>query len=239
MSATMTERFNVAGALLVKLFGRSDDESRSFAERADGVRVTGVRAGPGRPGVLRGPVAGGRHRHGRHLLGGRPAGDGGRPVGGHARGAGRLRHPAVRAAHGADQRPGRPDERAGVLRAGVRGARLARRRSTTGPAPSTWCAARGAIDIDDVWFTYPRDADRRHARARPHRGGAVVEGARDAVPSRRAAVEDGEVAVDAIATGRCCGACRPTSSRASWWRWSGRRARARRRWACSSPGSTT
>ena len=44
MSATMTERFNVAGALLVKLFGRSADESRSFAERADGVRATGVRA---------------------------------------------------------------------------------------------------------------------------------------------------------------------------------------------------
>ncbi len=44
MIATMTERFNVAGALLVKLFGRSDDESRSFAARADGVRVTGVRA---------------------------------------------------------------------------------------------------------------------------------------------------------------------------------------------------
>jgi ATP-binding cassette subfamily B protein len=44
MSATMTERFNVAGALLVKLFGRAADESRSFAERADGVRATGVRA---------------------------------------------------------------------------------------------------------------------------------------------------------------------------------------------------
>jgi ATP-binding cassette, subfamily B, bacterial len=43
MNASMTERFNVAGALLVKLFGRSDDESRSFAERADAVRVTGVR----------------------------------------------------------------------------------------------------------------------------------------------------------------------------------------------------
>ena len=44
MSATMTERFNVAGALLVKLFGRGDDEQRSFAERADGVRRTGIRA---------------------------------------------------------------------------------------------------------------------------------------------------------------------------------------------------
>ena len=44
MSTTMTERLNVAGALLVKLFGRHDDEAAGFAERADAVRGTGVRA---------------------------------------------------------------------------------------------------------------------------------------------------------------------------------------------------
>jgi ATP-binding cassette subfamily B protein len=44
MNTTMTERFNVSGALLVKLFGRAEDEERSFAERADGVRRTGIRA---------------------------------------------------------------------------------------------------------------------------------------------------------------------------------------------------
>ena len=44
MNATMTERFNVSGALLVKLFGRPGDEERSFAERADGVRRTGIRS---------------------------------------------------------------------------------------------------------------------------------------------------------------------------------------------------
>jgi ATP-binding cassette subfamily B protein len=44
MNTTMTERFNVSGALLVKLFGRPDVESRTFAERADGVRAAGVRA---------------------------------------------------------------------------------------------------------------------------------------------------------------------------------------------------
>ncbi len=44
MNTTMTERFNVSGALLVKLFGRLDDEQRSFARRADGVRRTGIRA---------------------------------------------------------------------------------------------------------------------------------------------------------------------------------------------------
>jgi ATP-binding cassette subfamily B protein len=42
MNATMTERFNVAGALLVKLFGRPAAESRSFGERAGRVRDIGV-----------------------------------------------------------------------------------------------------------------------------------------------------------------------------------------------------
>ncbi|HKA82726.1 MAG TPA: ABC transporter ATP-binding protein [Acidimicrobiales bacterium] len=44
MNTTMTERFNVAGALLVKLFGRGNDEQRSFAARADGVRQAGIKA---------------------------------------------------------------------------------------------------------------------------------------------------------------------------------------------------
>lgn len=43
MSATMTERFNVSGALLVKLFGRPDAEAREFAGKAAGVRDAGIR----------------------------------------------------------------------------------------------------------------------------------------------------------------------------------------------------
>ncbi len=43
MSAQMSERFNVAGALLVKLFGRPDDESATFAGRAVRVRDIGIR----------------------------------------------------------------------------------------------------------------------------------------------------------------------------------------------------
>ena len=42
MNATMTERFNVAGALLVKLFGRPEAEVASFAARAARVRDIGV-----------------------------------------------------------------------------------------------------------------------------------------------------------------------------------------------------
>ncbi len=44
MNTTMTERFNVAGALLVKLFGRHDVEAGSFASRAGRVRDIGVRS---------------------------------------------------------------------------------------------------------------------------------------------------------------------------------------------------
>jgi ATP-binding cassette subfamily B protein len=42
MNATMTERFNVAGALLVKLFGRPEAEAEGFRSRAARVRDIGV-----------------------------------------------------------------------------------------------------------------------------------------------------------------------------------------------------
>ncbi|MGH9057847.1 MAG: ABC transporter ATP-binding protein [Acidimicrobiales bacterium] len=43
MSSTMNEKFNVSGALLVKLFGRPDAESKEFNRRAAAVRDSGVR----------------------------------------------------------------------------------------------------------------------------------------------------------------------------------------------------
>jgi ATP-binding cassette subfamily B protein len=42
MSATMTERFNVAGALLVKLFGRGEEEDRNFRRGARRVADIGI-----------------------------------------------------------------------------------------------------------------------------------------------------------------------------------------------------
>jgi len=44
MNATMTERFGVAGALLVKLFARPETEARRFSERAERVRDIGVQS---------------------------------------------------------------------------------------------------------------------------------------------------------------------------------------------------
>lgn len=43
MGTQMTERFNVAGALLVKLFGRPADEAKSFSDKSGRVRDVGVR----------------------------------------------------------------------------------------------------------------------------------------------------------------------------------------------------
>ncbi|MBW3659966.1 MAG: ABC transporter ATP-binding protein/permease, partial [Actinobacteria bacterium] len=43
MNSTMTERFNVSGALLVKLFGRSESETELFHDRAERVAEIGVR----------------------------------------------------------------------------------------------------------------------------------------------------------------------------------------------------
>ena len=43
MNGMMNETLNVSGALLVKLFGREDDESGRFAERARAVRDIGIR----------------------------------------------------------------------------------------------------------------------------------------------------------------------------------------------------
>lgn len=43
LASRMTERFNVAGALLVRLFGRPAQENSEYADRARGVRDAGVR----------------------------------------------------------------------------------------------------------------------------------------------------------------------------------------------------
>ena len=155
MGTTMTERFNVSGALLVKLFGRLPDESAAFADKAGQVRDIGIKqAMYGRvfftsldPGRLAGDRPGLRRRrrprHRRHHHGRHPGGPD------------RAARPAVRPAHRAVQRAGRRDDRAGQLRAGLRGARPAaddrreaRRRAS---------CRRGATDVElrNVSFRYP------------------------------------------------------------------------------------
>ena len=45
MSSVMTERFNVAGAMVAKLYGRPDEEAASFGGKAGRVRDVGVTVG--------------------------------------------------------------------------------------------------------------------------------------------------------------------------------------------------
>ncbi|MER5320201.1 ABC transporter ATP-binding protein [Streptosporangium roseum] len=45
MSSMMTERFNVAGAMVAKLYGRPDEEAQAFGRRAGRVRDVGVTVG--------------------------------------------------------------------------------------------------------------------------------------------------------------------------------------------------
>jgi ATP-binding cassette subfamily B protein len=44
MNTQMSERFNVAGAIIVKLFGRREREVNTFAQRAGGVRDSGIKS---------------------------------------------------------------------------------------------------------------------------------------------------------------------------------------------------
>ena len=60
MGSMMNERFNVAGAMLAKLYGRPRDESGLFANRAARVRDIAMRGLGVRTGV--------RHRHGHARL---------------------------------------------------------------------------------------------------------------------------------------------------------------------------
>jgi hypothetical protein len=121
MNTTMTERFNVADALLAKLYRQPDEEDAAFREKAS--RGPRHRRHPGdvRAGVLHRPDAGRLARHRAGLRLGRLAGDARRARRRHGGGADLLPDAAVRAAHLAVQRQCRRDDRAGLLRAAATG----------------------------------------------------------------------------------------------------------------------
>ena len=155
MNTTTTERFNVSGALLVILFGRPEVEAESFRDRAGRVRDIGVddrdvrarlhrRARPGRGVGLGAHLRSGRHpgAERRHRAGCRGV-------------AGAAAVPALRAADRAVQRPGRRDERAGLLRAGLRGARPQAADHREARRPSAVRRRTPSVEFDDVHFAYP------------------------------------------------------------------------------------
>src|SRR5690606_37500893 len=135
MGTRMTERFSAPGATLVKLFGRPEEESAQFAERARRVRDIGVRTATAQTVFITAlTLVSALALALVYGLGGWFA----------LRGAlepravvalGAAADPAVRAAHLTGRGAGRGDERAGQLRARLRGA---------GPAPADRGEAHGA-----------------------------------------------------------------------------------------------
>ena len=210
MGATMTERFNVTGALLVKLFGRPAREAAEFAERAGDVRDIGraARAMSGR--IYYGALAlvGSLGTAAVYWLGGRAVINGAITVG-TLIALRRLRRAALLA-----RSPTWPARAVDLLTALVsfervlRGARRAARRSSTRPTPPRWPRPAGRVEVDDVWFRYPAPPTCRIAVARGR---------------RRRPLSDRAVGLDPA--GRVVRA--PSPGR--WSRWSGRPARARPR----------
>ena len=154
MTNTMTERFNVAGALLVKLFGHPEEETRGFSEKAGRVRDIGITQAMytrvfmaallltaslatalvyGWGGVL--AARWGAHRR-------------------HRRGAHRVPQPPLRPPDGAVQRPGGRHDGSRVVRPRLRGPRppahdrREARRHAHPPGPAV-------IEFDHVDFGYP------------------------------------------------------------------------------------
>jgi ATP-binding cassette subfamily B protein len=158
MSTTMTERFNVAGALLVKLFGRPKAEASEFADRAGAVRDSGIQlAMAGR--IYYGSLAlvGGLGTVAVYWLGGRAAINGTITIGALtalAQYVTKLYSPLTDLA----------SARVDLLTALVSFERV----FEVLDAPTTIAEApdavalddpQGRIEFDDVWFRYPAPAD--------------------------------------------------------------------------------
>ena len=126
MNTQMTERFNVSGATLVKLFGSARREQSAFELHADGVRDTGVRSALyGRVFFVALGLVGALGTAAVYGVGAIMVVDGGISTGTLVALAAlvtRVYQPLT----GLDERARRPDDVDGQLRAGVRGARRTR-----------------------------------------------------------------------------------------------------------------
>ena len=125
MNTQMTERFNVSGAMLVKLFGDLDRENAMFGRRATAVRDAGIRSAMlGRVFFVALGLVAALGAAAIYGVGAMYVVDGDITTG-HTRRPRRARRARLPTAHRTDQREGRPDDVDGELRAGVRRARCA------------------------------------------------------------------------------------------------------------------
>ncbi|MDQ3758156.1 MAG: ABC transporter transmembrane domain-containing protein, partial [Actinomycetota bacterium] len=154
MSTMMTERFNVSGALLVKLFGRPEQESSEFAARAAEVRDSGVlQALTGRILFAALGLIGAVGTAGVYWLGARSVINGGLELGtvvALAAYVQRLYQPLTELA----------GARIDVLTAMVSFERVfevldAPQAIVEAPEAVALARPRGAVEFEDVWFRYP------------------------------------------------------------------------------------
>jgi ATP-binding cassette subfamily B protein len=154
MHTTMTERFNISGALLVKLFGRPDKEAAEFGGQAAQLRDTGVRqAMVGRSMFAALAFIGAVGTALVYWLGGRSIAEGTLTVG------------TVVALAALVQRLYAPltdlaSARVDLLTAMVSFERCfelldAPRAITEKPDAVTLQHPKGLVEVDDVWFQYP------------------------------------------------------------------------------------
>ncbi len=215
MNNTMTERFNVSGALLVKLFGRPNDEARRLREQGG--------AGP-------------RHRrhpgHVRPVLHGRPAPH-------------RLaRHrPRLRLGRGASSTA--PSRSGTVVALTAYLTRLYGPLTALSNVQIDVMTALVSFDrVFEVLDLPPMIDDKPDARPVPP-GPARIEFDHvdfrypTAEEVSLASLESVAVLDQHRLPARCSSTCPSPPSRASWWRWWARRGRARPPSASWSPGSTT
>ncbi len=158
MNSQMAERFNVAGALLVKLFGRQRDEVALFSKRASKVRDTGIRAAMyGRVffvalGLVGALGAAAIYGVGAHLVV-----DGGLKVGD-------LVALATLVTHVYQPLTGLTNARVDLMTAMVSFERVfevldAPESITDRPGAIDLIEPKGRIEFQDVWFRYPAAAE--------------------------------------------------------------------------------
>ena len=138
MNMVMQERFQVGGAMLVKLMGRPEAEAASFEAKAGRVRDIGIAQATYARVFFVALYADRLPRHGHRLRRRRRRRRQRRPPGRHRRRPDQLPHPALPAADPALEPEPRRDDCPRLLRAALRGPRHRAhdRRRTPTPSPS-------------------------------------------------------------------------------------------------------
>ena len=182
MNTTMIERFNVAGALLVKLFGRHDDEEASFSDRAGRVRDIGVRSAMyGRVFFIALTLVGSIGTAAVYLIGGHLVISGTITLG-------TMVALATYVAQIYGPLTALTNARVDIMTAFVSFERVFEVLDTPSaivdrPGAVDLVEPRGRIELDDVWFRYPAasevsiaslEADPQSGRALPDTPGAFV-----------------------------------------------------------------